>query len=204
MELNIATTKGNSGTVEVSDVAFGKEYNQDLVHQAVTAYLAGARQGTRAQKNRAAVSGGGRKPWAQKGSGRARAGTIRSPIWRSGGVTFAAQPQDHSQKLNRKMYRAALRSIISELARQERLVVVEAFDLEAPKTKDLVQKLGEYNLKDVLIVTEEVSENLYLSSRNLHKVDVRDVVGVDPVSLIRFEKVLVTVPALKKIEEMLA
>jgi len=204
MELNIATTKGNSGTVEVSDVAFGKEYNQDLVHQAVTAYLAGARQGTRAQKNRAAVSGGGRKPWAQKGSGRARAGTIRSPIWRSGGVTFAAQPQDHSQKLNRKMYRAALRSIVSELARQERLVVVEAFDMEAPKTKDLVQKLGEYNLKDVLIVTEEVSENLYLSSRNLHKVDVRDVVGVDPVSLIRFEKVLVTVPALKKIEEMLA
>ena len=204
MELNIATTKGNSGTVEVSDVAFGKEYNQDLVHQAVTAYLAGARQGTRAQKNRAAVSGGGRKPWAQKGSGRARAGTIRSPIWRSGGVTFAAQPQDHSQKLNRKMYRAALRSIVSELARQERLVVVEVLDMEAPKTKDLVQKLGEYNLKDVLIVTEEVSENLYLSSRNLHKVDVRDVVGVDPVSLIRFEKVLVTVPALKKIEEMLA
>jgi large subunit ribosomal protein L4 len=204
MELNIATTKGSSGTVEVSDVAFGKEYNQDLVHQAVTAYLAGGRQGTRAQKNRSDVSGGGRKPWAQKGSGRARAGTIRSPIWRSGGVTFAARPQDHSQKLNRKMYRAALRSIVSELARQDRLVVVEAFDLEAPKTKDLVQKLNEYNLKDVLIVTEEVSENLYLSSRNLHKVDVRDVIGVDPVSLIRFEKVLVTVPALKKIEEMLA
>jgi large subunit ribosomal protein L4 len=203
MELNIATAKGNSGTVEVSDVAFGKEYNQDLVHQAVTAYLAGARQGTRAQKNRAAVAGGGRKPWSQKGSGRARAGTIRSPIWRSGGVTFAAQPQDHSQKLNRKMYRAALRSILSELARQERLVVVEEFDLDAPKTKALVQKLGDFGLQDVLIVTEEVSENLYLSSRNLHKVDVRDVVGVDPVSLIRFEKVLVTVPALKKIEEML-
>jgi len=203
MELNIATAKGNSGTVEVSDVAFGKEYNQDLVHQAVTAYLAGARQGTRAQKNRAAVAGGGRKPWSQKGSGRARAGTIRSPIWRSGGVTFAAQPQDHSQKLNRKMYHAALRSILSELARQERLVVVEEFDLDAPKTKALVQKLGDFGLQDVLIVTEEVSENLYLSSRNLHKVDVRDVVGVDPVSLIRFEKVLVTVPALKKIEEML-
>jgi large subunit ribosomal protein L4 len=190
MELNIATAKGNSGTVEVSDAAFGKEYNQDLVHQAVTAYLA-------------AVAGGGRKPWSQKGSGRARAGTIRSPIWRSGGVTFAAQPQDHSQKLNRKMYRAALRSILSELARQERLVVVEEFDLDAPKTKALVQKLGDFGLQDVLIVTEEVSENLYLSSRNLHKVDVRDVVGVDPVSLIRFEKVLVTVPALKKIEEML-
>lgn len=203
MELNIATAKGNSGTVEVSDVAFGKEYNQDLVHQAVTAYMAGARQGTRAQKNRAAVAGGGRKPWSQKGSGRARAGTIRSPIWRSGGVTFAAQPQDYSQKLNRKMYRAALRSILSELARQERLVVVEEFDLDAPKTKALVQKLGDFGLQDVLIVTEEVSENLYLSSRNLHKVDVRDVVGVDPVSLIRFEKVLVTVPALKKIEEML-
>lgn len=203
MELNIATAKGNSGTVEVSDVTFGKEFNQDLVHQAVTAYLAGARQGTRAQKNRAAVSGGGRKPWSQKGSGRARAGTIRSPIWRSGGVTFAAQPQDHSQKLNRKMYRAALRSIFSELARQERLVVVEEFDLDAPKTKALVQKLGDFGLQDVLIVTEDVSENLYLSSRNLHKVDVRDVVGIDPVSLIRFEKVLVTVPALKKIEEML-
>ena len=203
MELNIATAKGNSGTVEVSDVAFGKEYNQDLVHQAVTAYMAGARQGTRAQKNRAAVAGGGRKPWSQKGSGRARAGTIRSPIWRSGGVTFAAQPQDYSQKLNRKMYRAALRSILSELARQERLVVVEEFDLDAPKTKALVQKLGDFGVQDVLIVTEEVSENLYLSSRNLHKVDVRDVVGVDPVSLIRFEKVLVTVPALKKIEEML-
>ena len=203
MELNIATTKGTAGTVEVSDVAFGREFNQDLVHQAVTAYLAGARQGTRAQKTRSDVSGGGRKPWRQKGSGRARAGTIRSPLWRSGGVTFAARPQDHSQKLNRKMYRAALRSILSELARQERLVVVEEFDLEAPKTKELIQKLGEYGLQDVLIVTEEVSENLYLSSRNLHKVDVRDVVGVDPVSLIRFEKVLVTVPALKKIEEML-
>jgi len=203
MELNIATPKGNEGTVEVSDIAFGKEYNQDLVHQAVTAFLAGARQGTRAQKNRAAVSGGGKKPWRQKGTGRARAGTIRSPIWRSGGVTFAAQPQDHSQKMNRKMYRAALRAIFSELARQERLVVVESFDLEAPKTKALIQKLGEYDLNDVLIVTEDVSENLYLSSRNLHKVDVRDVVGVDPVSLIRFEKVLVTVPALKKVEEML-
>lgn len=203
MELNIATPKGNSGTVEVSDATFGREFNQDLVHQAVTAFLAGARQGTRAQKNRAAVSGGGKKPWRQKGTGRARAGTIRSPIWRSGGVTFAAQPQDHSQKINRKMYRAALRSILSELARQERLVVVESFDLEAPKTKGLVQKLTELNLQDVLIVAEEVSENLYLSSRNLYKVDVRDVAGIDPASLIRYEKVLVTVPALKKIEEML-
>ena len=203
MELNIASAEGKGGTVKVSELAFGREYNQDLVHQAVTAYLAGARQGTRAHKNRAAVSGGGKKPWRQKGTGRARAGTIRSPIWRSGGVTFAAQPQDHSQKLNRKMYRAALRSILSELARQERLVVVESFELDAPKTKGLVQKLGGLGLEDVLIVAAEVDENLYLASRNLHKVDVRDVQGIDPVSLIRFEKVLVTVPALKKIEEML-
>lgn len=203
MELNIASAKGKGGTVEVSELAFGREFNQDLVHQAVTAYLAGARQGTRAQKNRSAVSGGGKKPWRQKGTGRARAGTIRSPLWRSGGVTFAAQPQDHSQKLNRKMYRAALRSILSELARQERLVVVESFELNAPKTKGLVQKLVDLGLEEVLIVAEEVNENLYLASRNLHKVDVRDAQGLDPVSLIRFEKVLVTVPALKKIEEML-
>ncbi|WP_438951393.1 50S ribosomal protein L4 [Porticoccus sp.] len=203
MELTIATPKGSAGTIEVSEAAFGKEFNQDLVHQAVTAYLAGARQGTRAQKTRSEVSGGGKKPWRQKGTGRARAGTIRSPIWRTGGVTFAAKPQDHSQKLNRKMYRAALRSILSELARQDRLVVVESFEVDQPKTKVLIQKLGELGVQDVLIVTEEVTENLYLSSRNLHKVDVRDAVGVDPVSLIHFEKVLVTVPALKKIEEML-
>lgn len=204
MQLNIASAEGKAaGTVEVSEVAFGREYNQDLVHQAVTAYLAGARQGTRAQKNRSAVSGGGKKPWRQKGTGRARAGTIRSPLWRTGGVTFAAQPQDHSQKLNRKMYRAALRSILSELARQERLIVVEAFDVEAPKTKALVQKLGGLGLQEALIVSAEVNENLYLASRNLHKVDVRDVQGIDPVSLIRFDKVVVTVDALKKIEEML-
>lgn len=203
MELTIATPEGSAGTIEVSEAAFGKEFNQDLVHQAVTAYLAGARQGTRAQKTRSEVSGGGKKPWRQKGTGRARAGTIRSPIWRTGGVTFAAKPQDHSQKLNRKMYRAALRSILSELARQDRLLVVESFDVDQPKTKTLIQKLGQFGVQDVLIVTEEVTENLYLSSRNLHKVDVRDAVGVDPVSLIHFEKVLVTVPALKKIEEML-
>jgi len=191
-----------AGTVSVSDVAFAREYNEDLVHQVVTAYMAGARQGTRAQKNRAAVAGGGKKPWRQKGTGRARAGTIRSPIWRSGGVTFAAQPQDHSQKVNRKMYRAALRSIMSELARQDRLVVVESLDLEAPKTKLLVQQLGEYGLDSVLIVSAEVGENLYLASRNLHKVDVRDVDGIDPVSLIGHEKVLITVDAVKKFEEM--
>ena len=203
MELSVVKP-GNAaaGTVSVSDVAFAREYNEDLVHQVVTAYMAGARQGTRAQKNRAAVAGGGKKPWRQKGTGRARAGTIRSPIWRSGGVTFAAQPQDHSQKVNRKMYRAALRSIMSELARQDRLVVVESLDLEAPKTKLLVQQLGEYGLDSVLIVSAEVGENLYLASRNLHKVDVRDVDAIDPVSLIGHEKVLITVDAVKKFEEM--
>lgn len=203
MDLNITTPEGASGTVAVSDVAFGKEFNQDLVHQAVVAYMAGARQGTKAQKTRSEVSGGGKKPWRQKGTGRARAGTIRSPIWRTGGVTFAAKPRNHEQKLNKKMYRAALRCILSELNRQERLVVVESFDLEAPKTKTLLSKLAQFDLNDVLIVSDEVSENLYLASRNLHKVDVRDVQGVDPVSLIRPEKVVVTVSALKKFEEIL-
>ena len=204
MELSIVKPgNAEAGTVSVSDVAFAREYNEDLVHQVVTAYMAGARQGTRAQKNRAAVNGGGKKPWRQKGTGRARAGTIRSPIWRSGGVTFAAQPQDHGQKVNRKMYRAALCSIMSELARQDRLIVVESLDLEAPKTKLLVQQLGEYGVDNVLIVGTEVGENLYLAARNLHKVDVRDVDGVDPVSLIGYEKVMVTVDAVKKFEEML-
>ncbi|MCP5129279.1 MAG: 50S ribosomal protein L4 [Pseudomonadales bacterium] len=204
MELSVLKP-GNAaaGSVSVSDVAFAREYNEDLVHQVVTAYMAGARQGTRAQKTRAEVAGGGKKPWRQKGSGRARAGTIRSPIWRSGGVTFAARPQDHSQKVNRKMYRAALRSIMSELARQDRLVVVESMELEAPKTKLLVKQLGEYGLDSVLIVSAEVGENLYLAARNLHKVDVRDVDGIDPVSLIGHEKVMITVDAVKKFEEML-
>ena len=204
MELSIVKP-GNSaaGKVSVSDVAFAREYNEELSHQVVTAYMAGARQGTRAQKNRAAVRGGGKKPWRQKGTGRARAGTIRSPIWRSGGVTFAAQPQDHSQKVNRKMYRAALQSIMSELARQDRLVVVESMDLPEPKTKLLVKQLGEYGVDNVLIISAELDENLYLASRNLHKVDVRDVEGIDPVSLIGHEKVLVTVAAVKKFEEML-
>jgi large subunit ribosomal protein L4 len=204
VELNVVKAgNADAGKVSVSDVAFAKEYNEDLVHQVVTAYMAGSRQGTRAQKNRAAVSGGGKKPWRQKGTGRARAGTIRSPIWRSGGVTFAAQPQDHSQKVNRKMYRAALRTIMSELARQERLVVVESLDLERPKTKLLLEQLGGYGVDNALIVSAEVNENLYLASRNLHKVDVRDVDGVDPVSLIAHDKVIVTVDAVKKLEEML-
>lgn len=203
MELSIATPQGANGTIAVSEVAFGREFNQDLVHQAVVAYLAAGRQGTKAQKNRAAVSGGGKKPWRQKGTGRARAGTIRSPIWRSGGVTFAAQPRDYEQKLNKKMYRAALRCILSELNRQERLIVVEEFEVDAPKTKELVHKLAQFDLSEALIICESVSENLYLASRNLHKVDVRDVQGIDPVSLVRFEKVVVTVSALKKLEEVL-
>lgn len=205
MELSIVKP-GNeaAGTLSVSDANFAREYNEDLVHQVVTSYLAGARQGTRAQKTRSEVSGGGKKPWRQKGTGRARAGTIRSPIWRSGGVTFAAKPQDHSLKVNRKMYRAALKTIMSELARQDRLVVVETLDVDAPKTKLLVNQLDGYGVNSALLVSDEVSENLYLASRNLQKVDVRDVNGIDPVSLLAHDKVLVTVDAVKKIEEMLA
>ena len=202
MNLNLAGA--SAGTVEVSDATFGKEFNEALVHQVVTAYLAGGRQGTRAQKNRSDVRGGGKKPWRQKGTGRARAGTIRSPLWRSGGVTFAARPQDHSQKVNRKMYRAAMRSILSELVRQERLVAVEEITVDAPKTKQLVAKLGELGLEKVLIVTEEVDEKLYLAARNIPNVDVVDVAAADPVSLVAFDKVLVTVSALRKFEEKLA
>jgi len=201
MELSL---KDATGALEVSEATFGLEFNEALVHQVVVAYAAGARQGTRAQKTRSEVSGGGAKPWRQKGTGRARAGTTRGPIWRSGGVTFAAKPQDHSQKVNRKMYRGAIASILSELVRQDRLIVVENFAVETPKTKELVAKLKGLELKDVLIVTPEVDENLFLSARNLYKVDVRDVDGIDPVSLVGFEKVLMTATAVKQIEEMLA
>jgi large subunit ribosomal protein L4 len=203
MELSISTPKGAKGTVEVSELTFGKEFNQDLVHQAVVSYQAAARQGSKAQKNRAAVSGGGAKPWAQKGSGRARAGTSRSPIWRSGGVTFAAQPRSYEQKINRKMYRAAMRCILSELARQDRLMVVESIELEAPKTKGLINYLAQFDVAEALIVTEDVNMNLYLASRNLHKVDVIDAQGVNPLSLVGFDRVMITVDALKKVEEAL-
>lgn len=198
------TLKDAKGALEVSEATFGREFNEALVHQVVVAYAAGARQGSRAQKTRSEVSGGGKKPWKQKGSGRARAGTTRSPIWRSGGVTFAAKPQNHSQKVNKKMYRGALKSILSELVRQDRLVVVENFAVDSPKTKALQSKLKAMDLVDVLIVTKEVDENLFLASRNLHKVDVRDVQGVDPVSLIAFEKVLMTADAVKQLEEKLS
>ena len=207
MELSIATPKGASGTVPVSEAVFAREFNEDLVHQAVVAYMAGGRQGTKAQKNRADVSGGGKKPWRQKGTGRARAGTIRSPIWRSGGVTFAATPRDHSKKLNKKMYRAVIKCIVSDLARQDRLVVVDSFDVDAPKTKGLIDKLGGYKLADnldMLIVSSVVSENLYLAARNLPKVAVSDVEGINPVSLVGAQKVLMTVEAVKKINEALA
>ena len=205
MELSVVKP-GNkaAGTVAVSEANFAREYNEALVHQVVTAYLSGARQGTRAQKTRSEVAGGGKKPWRQKGTGRARAGTIRSPIWRSGGVTFAAKPQDHSHKVNRKMYRAAMRSILSELARTDRLMIVEALDVEQPKTQLLVEALKGYGVDNVLIVADNVDKNLYLASRNLHKVDVRDVEGADPVSLIAYDKVMITVEAVKKFEEALA
>ncbi|MGO2234715.1 50S ribosomal protein L4 [Marinomonas sp. UCMA 3892] len=201
MNLNLT---GAEGTVEVSDVAFAREYNEALVHQVVTSYLAGARQGSRAQKTRSEVAGGGRKPWKQKGSGRARAGTIRSPLWRSGGVTFAAKPQDHSQKVNKKMYRAAMRTIWSELVRQDRLVVVEDLKLEAPKTKLFIAKMAELNIENALIVSHDLDDNLFLAARNIPNVDVRDAASIDPVSLIAYDKVLVTVGALKQVEEALA
>ncbi|MDA0279999.1 MAG: 50S ribosomal protein L4 [Proteobacteria bacterium] len=206
MELNLALPGKKTGkeTVSLSDESFDKAYNEPLVHQTVVTYMAGARQGSVKQKTRSEVRGGGRKPWRQKGTGRARAGTIRSPIWRGGGVTFAARPADHSKKLNKKMYRGAMQCILSELIRNGRLFVVNEFELGSHKTQELVNKLKEFELDNVLIISEEVEKNLYLAARNLHKVDALDVAGIDPVSLIGFENVLITVSALKKVEEMLA
>ena len=206
MELTLYTAQGEraSGGLSVSDGAFAATYNEPLVHQIVTAYMARGRSGSRAQKSRAEVRGGGTKPWRQKGIGRARAGSIRSPLWRGGGVTFAARPADYAQKVNKKMYRAALRSIVSELARQERLMVVEDFPAESPKTKDLVLRLKKMGLSDVLIVTEGENENLLLASRNVHWADVRAHDRLDPVSLIAYDKVVITVPALRRLEERLA
>ena len=206
MELNLALPGKKTGkeTVSLSDESFDKAYNEPLVHQTVVTYMAGARQGSVKQKTRSEVRGGGRKPWRQKGTGRARAGTIRSPIWRGGGVTFAARPADHTKKLNKKMYRGAMQCILSELIRQDRLFVVNEFALDSHKTQALVNKLKEFELDNVLIISDQVEKNLYLAARNLHKVDVLDVSGVDPVSLIGFENVLITVSALKKVEEMLS
>lgn len=193
-----------SGSVDVAEAAFGVDFNEALVHQVVTAYLAGGRAGTKAQKNRAAVRGGGAKPWRQKGTGRARAGTNRSPIWVGGGRTFAAKPRNHEQKVNKKMYRAALRSVMSELVRQDRLIVVNDLALEAPKTKLLATKLKELDLGSVLIVNEAFEEKIFLAARNLANVGICDAASIDPVVLMRFEKVLITLPALKLIEERLS
>ncbi len=206
MNLNISEPgKGTStATIDVSEVTFGRQFNEALVHQVVVAYMAGARQGTRAQKNRSDVRGGGKKPFRQKGTGRARAGSSRSPLWRGGGVTFANRNEDFSHKVNRKMYRGAMQAILSELIRQNRLVITENFAVDAPKTKDVAQRLKDLDLGSVLVVVEDVDENLYLSTRNLRDVAVTDVEGVNPVNLIGFDKVLFTVGALKKAEEMLA
>jgi large subunit ribosomal protein L4 len=194
----------NSKNIEVAEGVFSCPFNEPLIHQVVTAYLSAARAGTKAQKTRAEVRGGGIKPWKQKGTGRARAGTIRSPIWRKGGVTFAAKPRSYDQKVNKKMYRGALRSIVSELVRAERLLIVESFTLETAKTKDFIAKLNTLNLNDrLLIITETVEENLYLAARNLSRIDIRDVAAVDPASLVGSEKVLITVAALKQLEELL-
>jgi large subunit ribosomal protein L4 len=200
MELQV---KGGQA-LPVNEAAFGRAFNEPLIHQIVVAYMAAGRAGTKAQKTRSEVSGGGQKPFRQKGTGRARAGTIRSPLWRHGGVVFAARPRDFAQKVNKKMYQGAIRSILSEIARQERLIVVPSFTLDAPKTKDLAAKLAELGVDDVLIVAGEVTENLYLAARNLTKVDVRDVKGIDPVSLLRHGHVLMTVDAVRAVEEWLA
>jgi large subunit ribosomal protein L4 len=193
-----------SGTVDVAESAFGAEFNEALVHQVVSAYLAGGRAGTKAQKNRSQASGGGAKPWRQKGTGRARAGTIRSPIWVGGGRAFAAKPRDYSQKVNKRMYQAALRSVISELVRQDRLVITDSLTMEAPKTKELAAKLKKLGLDNVLIVNEAFDEKVFLSARNLPDVGICDAAAIDPVVLMRFEKVLITLPALKLIEARLS
>lgn len=205
MNLNISEPgKGlTKDAVDVSESAFGRQFNEALVHQVVVAFMATGRQGTSAQKTRSEVNGGGAKPYRQKGTGRARAGTIRSPIWRGGGATFAAKTRDYSQKVNRKMYRGAMQSILSELIRQDRLVVTNDFSIDAPKTKQVQTLLKDLELENVLVVVEEVDSNLYLGARNLKNVEIIDVRGINPVSLIGFQKVLFTVGALKKVEEVL-
>jgi len=207
MTLSISITDLEKGATEkvvpINAKIFDCEFKEPLVHQIITAYLAGGRAGTRGQKTRTEVRGGGKKPWKQKGTGQARAGTTRSPIWRGGGVTFAAKTQDYTQKVNKKMYTAAMRAIFSELLRQKRLILLENLQVISHKTREFIQQMKKIDLSEVLIITDKVDENLYLATRNLFKVNVRNVEDIDPVSLIRFEKVLLTVPALKQIEEML-
>ena len=203
MAMKIAIT-GGKGSVEVSENNFGADFNEALVHQVVTAHRAGGRAGSKRQKNRSDVRGGGAKPWRQKGTGRARAGTIRSPIWVGGGRTFAARPRDYTQKVNRKMYRAAMRSIVSELIRQDRLIVIDSITVEQPKTKELVAKLQDLKLDHVLILVDDYDEKLCLAARNLPWVDVLDLREINPVSLIRYEKILATKAAVEKLEERLS
>lgn len=200
--MKLAITNGKS-MITVSDHVFAREYNESLVHQAVTAYLAGGRVGTKANKSRSEVKKGGGKPWRQKGTGRARAGTAGSPIWRSGGVTFAARPRNYKQKLNKKMVRAAYASIFSELARQKRMHVVKDFTVAAPKAKQALLNLQKLSLTSALIITEKIDKNLYLSVRNLPYVCVTEVGGVDPVSLLKYPHVVVTKDALQSIEKWL-
>lgn len=204
VSLQALTEANQTGAVNVADNIFGTEFKPALVHQVVTAYLSSARAGTKAQKTRSQVSGGGAKPWRQKGTGRARCGTSRSPLWRSGGIIFAATPRDYSQKVNRKMYRGALRAILSELLRQGRLLVVDSLSLEVPKTKVLLSKLASLGEARVMIVTEQEDRNLVLASRNVHRLQVVSSAQIDPVSLVGADKVVVTVAALKKLEEVLA
>ncbi|VFP84174.1 50S ribosomal protein L4 [Candidatus Erwinia haradaeae] len=196
--------KDAQGALTVSNATFNCNFNEALVHQVVVAYAAGSRQGTRAQKTRAEVIGSGKKPWRQKGTGRARAGSVKSPLWRSGGITFAAKPQDHAQKVNKKMYRGAIKSIFSELIRQNRLIVVKNFSLEAPKTRLLTQKLREMHIEKALIITSSIEENLFLAVRNLYNVHVCHTTSMNPVQLIAFNTVIITSDAVKKLEEMLA
>jgi large subunit ribosomal protein L4 len=204
LQLTTETGKASKKTIEVSDANFANEFNEALVHQVVTAYLAGARSGTRATKNRSDVRGGGAKPWSQKGTGRARAGSSRSPLWRSGGMTFGIRPQDHSQKVNKKMYRIAMRNILSELVRQDRLMVIDELKIDAPKTKQLAEKLKALGLRSTLIVVDDLNENLYLASRNLRDVDVCEAKRLNPVALVNSDKVLMTVDAVKQVEGLLA
>src|SRR5271156_4906474 len=194
---------GKGIEIQLSDEAFGRAYNESLVHQVVTAYMAGGRAGTKRQKSRAEVRGGGKKPWSQKGTGQARVGSIRSPIWVGGGRAFAAKPRDFAQKVNRKMYRAAMQSMVSELVRQDRLVAVESMELSAPKTKLLIAKLAEFGLTRGLILVEAFEEKLFLAARNVPHVDVMAVASLDPVSLIKHDKVIATVGALKLLEQRL-
>ena len=200
MEIELLSSTKNQD-INISDNAFSKDFNESLVHQAVVSFMAGSRQGTSKQKTRSEVRGGGKKPYRQKGTGRARAGTIRSPLWRGGGVTFAATPRDYSKKINKKMYRAAIRSIFSELLRQGRLVAIEQPVLEKPKTKEINNFLNEFSLSKVLIITDELDINLYLSARNIPNVDIITVREINPVNLLKAQKVAVTADAFKKIEE---